>query len=187
MQEGAGIRPGYRQATASDAVAIAAVHADSWRRNYRGAYTDEYLDGDVNAERLSVWTGRFDAARATERTIVADLGGEVVGFAHTALDDDPTWGALLDNLHVVHGLKRRGIGAGLMDAVAALVLEARPSSGLYLWVLEQNVAAQGFYAARGGTCVGRELSSPFPGGGRAPKLRYAWPDPRTLLSQVRGD
>jgi ribosomal protein S18 acetylase RimI-like enzyme len=30
----------YRQAAASDVVAIARLHADSWRRHYRGAYLD---------------------------------------------------------------------------------------------------------------------------------------------------
>ncbi|MBV9411286.1 MAG: GNAT family N-acetyltransferase, partial [Acidimicrobiia bacterium] len=36
-----------RVATIDDVEAIAALHADSWRRNYRGAYLDSYLDGDV--------------------------------------------------------------------------------------------------------------------------------------------
>ncbi len=35
----------------------------------------------------------------------------LVGFAHTVFDDDPRWGALLDNLHVVYGEKRRGVGS----------------------------------------------------------------------------
>ncbi len=50
------------------------------------------------------------------------------------------------------------------------------SAGLYLWVLEQNTAAQAFYRAQGGSCVERELAGPFPGGGYAFSFRYAWPD-----------
>jgi len=38
---------GFRPARASDSEAIAALHADSWRRHYRGAYSDAFLDGDV--------------------------------------------------------------------------------------------------------------------------------------------
>ena len=30
----------YREATELDSRAIAALHADSWRRHYRGAYAD---------------------------------------------------------------------------------------------------------------------------------------------------
>lgn len=47
---------------------------------------------------------------------------------------------------------------------------------MYRWVLEQNTAAQAFYAARGAKLVQRELPGPFPGGARAYSLRYAWPD-----------
>ena len=63
------------------------------------------------------------------------------------------------------------------------LLARRPSSALYLWVLEQNTAAQGFYQARGGTAVERTVRGPFPGGGTAVGLRYAWPDPSTLVAK----
>ena len=172
--------PTYRRATIRDVEAIAGLHADSWRRHYRGAYLDAFLDGDILADRLAVWTHRLTAHRADDRTIVAELDGAVVGFAHTTLRDDPTWGALLDNLHVTHGLKGHRIGTALMVETAGAVLDAGPE-GLYLWVLEQNTAAQAFYEARGGACVGRKLGGPFPGGGRAITLRYAWTDPPRLL------
>jgi len=61
-----------------------------------------------------------------------------------------------------------------------------PSSGLYLWVLEQNSNARAFYAARGGACVER-AETPPPGGdparlnGKPMGLRYAWRDPSKLL------
>jgi ribosomal protein S18 acetylase RimI-like enzyme len=170
-----------RPATANDVGAIAALHADSWRRNYRGAYADSYLDGDVVADRALVWTERITRPGADTCTIVAERAGEFLGFAHNRFDDDPMWGALLDNLHVVHDRKGSGVGTHLMAASARAVL-ARPSrSGLYLWVLGQNTPAQAFYAARGGREVGRELRGPFPGGGTAFALRIAWPDPSVLL------
>jgi ribosomal protein S18 acetylase RimI-like enzyme len=171
----------YRDATARDIEAIAALHADSWRRHYRGAYSDAFLDGDVLADRLSVWTERLTrSATQDECTIVAERDGSVVGIAHTILDYDPTWGALLDNLHVRHDLKGLGVGTRLMVETAQAVIERRPSSGLYLWVLEGNKAAQAFYEARGGKCVGRQDSEP-PGGGTVTGLRYVWPDPSVLL------
>lgn len=111
-------------------------------------------------------------------------GGCLIGFAHTAFDHDPTWGALLDNLHVAHGHQRRGVGSQLLALTARAVIEG--GTGLYLWVLEQNLDAQAFYQARGGKRVGRALISP-PGGvasrlnGSPTKLRYAWTDPTVLL------
>jgi ribosomal protein S18 acetylase RimI-like enzyme len=173
----------YRTAGAHDVDAIALLHADSWRRNYRGAYLDSFLDGEVLADRLAVWTDRLTQPWSNQYTIVAELDGAVVGFAHTILDNDPTWGALLENLHVAHNLKRQGSGTRLMSETAGVLLERRPSMGLYLWVLEQNTTAQGFYDARGGTIVERAVRGPFPGGGTAVGLRYAWPDPSNLLTE----
>jgi hypothetical protein len=41
-----------------------------------------------------------------------------VGLAHTILDDNPTGGALLDNLHVRYGVKRQGVGTRLLSLTA---------------------------------------------------------------------
>ena len=90
-------------------------------------------------------------------------------------------GALLENLHVTHELKGRGIGTRLMATSARAVLDATPGTGLYLWVLDVNAAAQRFYAARGGREVGREMRGPFPGGGNALGRRIVWSDPSVLL------
>src|SRR5258708_16945646 len=94
--------PQFRLAGPGDAEAVAALHADSWRRHYRGAYSDAYLDGDVEGDRLAVWSERLRDRRTDYRTIVAEDAGRLVGFAHTVLDEDEAWGALLDNLHVLH-------------------------------------------------------------------------------------
>ncbi len=166
-----------RLANSSDAQAIAAPHADSWRRHYRGAYSDAFLDGDMTSDRLAAWRKRLREPDPLRYTIVVEHGGDLLGFAHTAFDEDPTWGALLDNLHVTHGHKRRGIGSQLLALTALAVIERR--TGLCLWVQEQNVAAQAFYEAHGGKSVDRALISP-PGGiasrlnGSPVKLRYAW-------------
>ncbi len=180
----------FRVAGSSDAAGIAALHADSWRRHYRGAYSDAFLDGDVGAERLAVWTERLRSPDSGRCTLVAEEGRGLVGFAHTAFDDDPTWGALLDNLHIVHDSQRRGIGSRLLRSTARAVTERGHRTGLHLWVLEQNLDAQAFYRAHGGECVERCLISP-PGGvqsrlsGSPAALRFAWPDPRVLLGTTR--
>jgi ribosomal protein S18 acetylase RimI-like enzyme len=139
----------FRSAEAGDAAAVARLHADSWRRHYRGAFSDAFLDGDVTGYLLAVWTERLGGPDPQARTIVAELGGEVVGLAHTQLGASADWGALLDNLHVSHGLKRLGIGTRLLALTAQAVLDSAPASGLYLWVLEQNAGARAFYTARG--------------------------------------
>jgi GNAT superfamily N-acetyltransferase len=177
--------PRFRLAGPGDAQAVAHLHAQSWRRHYRGAYSDAFLDGDVVADRLAVWTDRLREPDPRRYTILAETGS-LVGFANAFFNDDPTWGALLDNLHVVDGNKRRGVGARLLALTAKAVVERSERTGLYLWVLEQNVDAQAFYEACGGNCIGRGVVSP-PGGiasrlaGSPTKLRYAWPEPSALL------
>jgi GNAT superfamily N-acetyltransferase len=114
----------------------------------------------------------------------------VTGLAHTILGEHPVWGAFLDNLHVAHGLKRQGIGTRLLALTGQEGVDWSPSSGLYLWVLEQNSDARAFYAARGGTCVERAETSP-PGGdaarlnGKPMGLRYAWRDHRNSFRAAR--
>lgn len=172
----------YREATEHDADAIAALHAESWRHHYRGAYLDSYLDGDILPERLGVWTSRLTPPRVNQFTVCALVEGDVVGFAHTIFDHDSKWGALLDNLHVRSGVKRAGIGTRLLSEAASELCHCRPSQSLYLWVLDQNTSAQTFYEARGGARVETELRGPFPGGGEAVGHRYLWPDPQSLIS-----
>jgi len=153
MSASAGLR--FRTAAAHDVQAIASLHADSWRRHYRGAYSDAFLDGDVTGYLAAMWTTRLASQDAQSSTILAEADGAIVGTR-------------------------------LMALTARAVLDWSPASGLYLWVLEQNVAAQSFYEARGGACVER-AEDPPPGGdpanlnGQPMMLRYAWQDPSRLL------
>jgi GNAT superfamily N-acetyltransferase len=179
----------FRRARPGDAEALARLHADSWRRHYRGAYSDAFLDGDVLADRLQVWRALVGEADPRRCTILAEDGG-LVGFANTRLEADPGWGALLDNLHVAAEHKRRGVGSRLLALTAEAVTEWSRRSGLYVWVLEQNADARAFYEARGASFAGREAVSP-PGGiagrlsGSPAKLCYAWADPSVLLAPPR--
>ena len=177
MPDPAGVS--FRPTRPDDARAVAELHADSWRRHYRGAYSDAFLDHDAAGYLLPLWTERLGTPLPRARTILAEWHGRVAGLAHTLLDEDPTWGALLDNLHVAHGLKRCGIGTRLLTLTRQAVRDWSASSGLYLWVLEQNSDARAFYAAQGGVCVERDAAPP-PGGdparltGQPMGLRYAW-------------
>jgi ribosomal protein S18 acetylase RimI-like enzyme len=177
----------FRPARSDDAKAVAALHADSWQRHYRGAYSDAFLDRDAVEYLSNLWVDRLADPSEHDRTIVAECNGEVVGLAHTVLAADPTWGALLDNLHVRYELKRQGIGARLLVQTAQALCAASPAP-LHLWVLEQNRAARAFYKASGALCIER-ADVPPPGGvptrlnGRPMGLRYAWLDPSTLLTR----
>ena len=168
-----------RRAGVEDAAAIARIHTESWRRHYRGMYSDRYLDGDLYADRLVTWTERLRRDASVYFTLVAEDEDSAIGFVHLVLDADPTWGALVDNLHVAHSAQRRGVGSVLLDGAAAIVRERRGESGMYLWVLEGNVDAQKFYVAKGGMLRDRELAAP-PGkdarnlNGEVKRIRVSW-------------
>jgi GNAT superfamily N-acetyltransferase len=177
----------FRAAHAGDAEQVAALHAASWRRHYRGAYADSYLDGDVLADRRAVWSARL-AEPAGSVTVLAEDGDGLAGFVHVVLDEDAEWGSLVDNLHVALPHQRSGVGTALLARAARGILEAAAGPATYLWVLEQNTAAQRFYLARGGACVEKALVPP-PGGvpsrlnGAPAMLRVTWPDASVLTLQ----
>jgi ribosomal protein S18 acetylase RimI-like enzyme len=167
-----------RPAAPVDAPTIALLHADSWRRHYRGAYADSYLDGDLVAERQAVWSARLADAEHS-MTLLAEDEGVPAGFVHVVFDHDERWGSLIDNIHVRHDRRRSGVGTALMAQAAEGIRSRAAGPARYLWVLEQNAAAQGFYRALGGRRVETALVSP-PGGvdgrlnGAPRKLRFAW-------------
>jgi len=176
--------PRLRAAGPDDAERVALLHADSWRLHYRGAYSDLFLDGDVVADRRSVWSSRLSAP-AHSMTVLAEDDAGPAGFVHVVFDDDDRWGSLVDNLHVAHDRQRTGIGAALLARTARAVAERAAAPSVYLWVLEQNTGAQDFYRALGGACV-EKTAVPPPGGvrdrlnGSPLKLRFAWPDASAL-------
>lgn len=177
----------FRAASAGDAEQVASLHAASWRQHYRGAYADSFLDGDLLADRRAVWSARL-AEPAGSITVLAEHAGGLAGFVHVILDEDAEWGSLIDNLHVAPRRQRTGIGTALLAAAAQGILERATNPATYLWVLEQNTAAQQFYRARGGACVEEAPVAP-PGGvasrlnGAPAMLRIAWPDASELALQ----
>jgi dihydrofolate reductase/ribosomal protein S18 acetylase RimI-like enzyme len=182
LRDSSVMRPPYRlrAADARDADAIAALHADSWRRTYRGMMSDAFLDGDALENRRQVWRERLGAADADRLVVVADDGARIVGFVCVFARGDAGWGAYIDNLHVVFDWKGRGVGRALMSGAADWICATQPDPGVYLWVMEANAAARAFYDRLGAQNV-ETITLADPAGGSAPNCRYVWPDARRLL------
>lgn len=169
-----------RAARADEAESIAALHAGSWRRTYRGMMADEFLDGPALDNRRRVWRERLTIPDARQFVCVADLDSNIVGFICAFADYDPVWGSYIDNLHVAADLHRSGIGRALMSRAGEWLLSKAPHAGVYLWVMEANAPARVFYHRLGATHAGTE-DLQDPGGGRAPNCRYVWAEPRMLV------
>jgi ribosomal protein S18 acetylase RimI-like enzyme len=163
----------YRKVKNNEVKQIAELHAKSWQVAYKGILSDDYLDNQVLSNRLQVWTERF-AKRQNNRFIYVAVDNQIVkGFVCVYGNDDPKWGALIDNLHVLPELKGQGIGKRLMDEAAKWVSEKYPNPNFYLWVYEDNHASRGFYEKMGGKNV--ELAVYENADGSSSNvLRYVW-------------
>ena len=89
------------EASIDDYPGIAKLHANSWKLHYRGILSDDFLDNKVETERMNVWQDRFSSPAPNQRVSIAKEEDGIVGFACLFLDDDPIFGSLIDNLHVV--------------------------------------------------------------------------------------
>lgn len=172
-----------RRALPADAETIAPVHADSWRRTYRGMMSDAYLDGDVVSERLSAWRQRMTAPRGDQRVWIASTAAGLLGFICVFADEDPRRGVYVENLHVRHDAQGSGLGTTLLQTAAAWTNAEQPRQGLWLWVMEANHSARRFYQRLGGVETDRTMLRD-PAGGSAPNLRCCWSDVRPILDKV---
>lgn len=166
-------------ATSDDAEAIAALHALSWQRHYRGIYPDSYLDSEVIEERRSVWKKRLEHPNANQFVIKALDQGTLIGFACTFINADDPHGALVDNLHVLREYQGKGLGKKLLGICAGWVLEQRPDIPIYLYVLKENRAASEFYRYLGAR-MSPILHYKGPTGQDDEVIRCSW-DPASLL------
>ena len=171
----------FRTATKEDAKAIALLHAKSWQRHYRNMLPDEYLDNEVIEDRKDVWQQRMMQPDDNQYIILAEKESILCGFACTYAKHDEKWGALLDNLHVLSEYQGLGIGKQLIKNTADWLIEKQLDQQLYLWVLEQNLPAIGFYQRIGAICY-PPVDQKSPDGGIVKAIRCVWPDLNILSS-----
>jgi GNAT superfamily N-acetyltransferase len=143
-----------RPAISDDAEAVAQLHIENWRNTYRGMMPDWYLDGSITEERMILWKTRLSAiANEQQYVVIAEISRKIAGFACILLDEEPEWGACLDNLHVLPQLRRSGIGRALFSKVTQWVLTTKPGWPIHLWVFESNINARNFYDSLGGKII----------------------------------
>lgn len=171
----------YRPATAADADAIALLHTRSWRENYRGSFSDAFLDGELPAERMRVWRARLDRPPENQFVALALDGETPTGFVCAYGAHDPRWGSFVDNLHVASAAKRQGVGASLMRQTGAWLESRYADTGVYLLVLEVNAAARSFYERLGARNAEVSMMETH-GGAMVRSCRYIWPRPGGLAA-----
>lgn len=123
-----------RKMLPEDAEATGHVHYTSWLETYSGLVDSDFLS------RTSPERSRDMTLRCWGRTLVAQLEGEIVGFVcyGTNQSGQPE----IFGLYLLKKAQGLGIGRKLLDAA---IQKFPPEGPVYLWVLEGNRRAIGFY------------------------------------------
>ncbi len=162
-----------REAHKSDYKNIAQLHTRSWQENYRGVFSDHFLDVEVLAERLSVWKQRCLHPPENQYILLAEEDGILLGFCCAYLGVDAIYGTYLDNLHVSAEANGKGLGTILMQRFVAEIRSRNASDTLYLWVLDSNEVAINFYDKLNGKAEAPIKANDI-GDKEFWKVRYVW-------------
>jgi len=161
----------------ADAAELARVHVQAWREAYAGILPADYLDRLSQPLHARRWRARL--MRMNEITLAAEGRGGLVAYAsgQMARSGDPTEGEIT-TLYVLRAAQDMGLGRLLLTGVARALADQGATS-LVIWVLRDNVRAQGFYERLGGEpAEGREETV---GGAQAQTVAYRWDDIRALV------
>jgi GNAT superfamily N-acetyltransferase len=168
-----------RDARREDAAAIARVHTRSWQVAYTHAFPAEALAGISVERRTEWWAQQLSAPSRRVALLVAEIDGEVRGFASVGPADEDE---RLGELYAIY-VDPDHWGAGLGRTLIAEAEERLRSAGFteaILWVLEDNPRTRRFYEAAGWTHDGgAKLDTHL--GTEVSEVRY-----RKLLAEANG-
>jgi ribosomal protein S18 acetylase RimI-like enzyme len=147
-----------RNATASDAAAIAAIQVAASQNAYADIVSPDYLKRLAVPTRTSVWTQLITGASEPEQIMVGEEADLLCCYAHFGRSRDAdatdTTGELY-SLYVDPGSWRRGFGRHLL-AASMRRLSDLGFNDATLWVLAANSQARRFYEQFGWGIDGTE-------------------------------
>jgi RimJ/RimL family protein N-acetyltransferase len=161
-----------RRQTVSDVPAVSGVRARSWRAAYTGLVPGDYLDSiEPTAATVARAEWRFEELGDRVHAFVADLGGAIGGFVYAGPDRDvgprggEIWAIYVDPAHW-----GTGIGRVLLTTAVDVLRDDLAPPRIVVWVLEDNVAARGFYEHFGFVPTGARRYIDL--GRRLPEVQY---------------
>ena len=146
-----------RRARVGDAAGIAAVHVASWQQAYRGLMPPELLDSLSVPARTERWTRNLQGAQDGAWTLVAELDGEVIGFASIGPSRDEDAGGAGELWALYLHPRTWGEGHGhVLHSHAVRALAETGAADATLWVLATNERARRFYERHGWAADGAQ-------------------------------
>ena len=135
----------------ADAAALAALHNETWRETYGQQMPAAAFGERARRSRLAMWRGILDLPAQVGTLRVAEVEGELVGFAGAAplADGDAAHRVELRMLYVRAAFHGTGTGQQLLDSV----IGDKPA---FLWVARDNPRARRFYERNGFIADGGE-------------------------------
>ncbi|MFC5907442.1 GNAT family N-acetyltransferase [Streptacidiphilus monticola] len=135
-----------REARVDDLAAVALVRARSWAAAYAGIVPPAYLDQMQDEEALERSRRSWETRPADRFLLVAEVGGQVVGFASGGPERPNAAGIEgRGEVYAIYTLPEvwsTGVGAALMAGALARLTRYQQ---VVLWVLEENKRARAFY------------------------------------------
>lgn len=147
-----------RQATAEDAHTMSVIHAESWKSCYRGMVAQPYLDELQDDFWLATFHTWLSTGAAKAVLLYVD-GTPAACSVYGASRDQalPDWAEIIT---VYARPQFWGLGCGKMLLCEVLRdLRTQRYANAYLWVLQQNKNAAGFYRHMGFAPTGETLAS----------------------------
>ncbi|MGW2640471.1 N-acetyltransferase family protein [Streptomyces sp. NPDC001348] len=159
--------------TLADCDRVSEIRVRGWQIAYRGLMPQSYLDALSVTEDAARRRARFGQGDGSLVNLVAERGGEVLGWAASGPyreDDTYTGDGELYAMYVDDRQRGTGVGRALLrESMRRCAAAGRPR--VFLWVLKENDPARRFYERAGFRADGTE--EPFEVGGvEVPEVRY---------------
>ena len=144
----------YRRANIKDALAVAKVHVESWRKSFAGIVPQEFLDNLSIEKREKVFRQRL--GEVNYKMFVAETFRDgVVGFTDfgKSREDDSPFKGELYAIYLLPEWQRKGIGENLFRLCQKELIADKINS-MYLEALKVS-PYKPFYKKMGGQIVGQ--------------------------------
>ncbi|MFT6995769.1 MAG: ribosomal protein S18 acetylase RimI-like enzyme [Maribacter sp.] len=174
----------FRQASKEDYGNIATLQATNWQQNYRGCFSDHFLDYEVLPDRLAIWKERCLNPSVNQYILLVEEDGILLGFCCAYVNESLLYGTYLDNLHVSTIANGKGLGTLLMQRLINEITTRAGMDKMYLWVLDSNDTAINFYDKLKGRRA-ETVKADDIGDIEFWKIRYVWDDLIKLKEVVK--